>query len=401
MRKITILVASILAMVGCAENSKINNENLRPRITMSVDASKSEVEDTRIELASGVYDMLWEENDKIGLFIAGTGEKAVFEMSSLGDDRKSARFSGEIYEPETIDSYYAYYPSNTPFGGSIASFVLPSETTGATAPMLVAMHEETTIDNVQLIFKPVTALLELTLGFAADKVVIESNNGESLAGVYSYNIATGTGNSISGSTSVTLTAPAAGTHYLYMPDVTLAKGYKVTVVVGDNQMIKTVGYNTGKTFVAGEVTPLEISTFEPVSVTLGDVKTSYSYYTAGDSATANSVDGSTVYFTGASTFSGVSSTLVEECGVYCGSKKLVGTISGKSFTATNISGLSWGTHSVCAYVKVNGVEYKSASKSVYITGLPYEADWRSKDYSDWTFLSSNTTGQDRAVLHRR
>lgn len=391
MKNYFIIMLSLFAMVSCAK-SDLDNTPTRNRVQMSVSAVEGNNDNTRIEFNNSVYDMLWEADDQIGVFIAGTGEKATFSVSELSDDRKSARFSAEIYEPNAKDSYYAFYPATTPFGGSIASFVLPAETSGADAPLLVASVEDVAMNDVALSFKSVTAVLRLTLGFAADKVVVEGNNGEHLAGVYAYNLATDTPNAIAGSATITLTSANANQpYYLYIPAINLEKGYKVTVEVGGQKMIKSVGYTTGKNFVAGEVSNLSIDTFEPISVTLGDTKTSYSYYLEGNSSTANSTDANTILFNGISTFSGISSTLVDEVGVYYGNKKIVGTLTGKSFTVANATDLSRGSYDVCAYVKVGDVEYKSATTSVHITGLPYEADWRSNDYSDWTFYNTSTT----------
>ena len=191
MRKNIILMLSLLATVGCSQ-SEFDNIPTRNRVQMSVSAVKEVADDTRIEFNGGIYDMLWEADDQIGVYIAGTGEKATFAVSELGDNRKSARFRAEIYEPNAADDYYAFYPATTPFNGSIVSFVLPNETTGATTPMLVASHEATSRYEVNLNFRPITAVLELTLGFDADKVVVESNNGESLAGVCAYNFGSNT-----------------------------------------------------------------------------------------------------------------------------------------------------------------------------------------------------------------
>ena len=391
MKRYFILIFSLLAMAGCSK-SEFDGAQSRNRVTMEVSAEKSCVEDTRIAFNGTVYDMLWEADDQIGVYISGTGEKATFTLSQLGDDRKSARFYGEIDEPNAIDNYYAFYPATTSFGGSVASFVLPSTTPGANSPMLIASAEGVEMDKVSFKFRPVTSVLEIVLGFAADKVVLEGNNGEHLAGVYGYNLATNSANAISGSTTVTLTPSGAGTYYLHIPAITLEKGYRVTVTCGDKQMVKSVGYASGKSFEAGKVTTLAIDSFEPVTITLGDVKSSYSYYLEGNSTTANATDGSTIFFNGISTFSGISGVLVEECGVYCGNKKIVGTIAGKSFTVANVTNLSRGAYEVCAYVKVGGVEYKSETKTLHITGLPYEADWRSSDHTDWTYVNSSDGG---------
>ncbi|MBE6210227.1 MAG: hypothetical protein E7130_01125 [Rikenellaceae bacterium] len=375
MRKNIILMLSLLATVGCSK-SEFDNKPTRNRVEMSVSAikeiSSESSEVSRIEFNGSVYDMLWEADDQIGVYIAGTGEKANFAMDVLADDRKSARFRAEIYEPNAIDDYYAFYPVTTPFNGSIASFVLPNETTGATTPMLVAAHEGVAMGDVALNFKPVTALLELTLGFDADKVIVESNNGESLAGICAYNFGSNTVQNPTGSTSVTLTSATAGTHYLYMPEVTLSKGYKVIVEKSGQQMIKSVAYNTGKTFVAGEVTPLTISSFEGVTVNLCDVYTTYTLAQRKNSEANNTANTNIIFFNGNCSYSGISSTLVKECGVHIGGTNISATATNKQFSIANQTNKAQGSYEVFAYIKtIDGTTYKSTPTTVYITGLPY------------------------------
>lgn len=395
MKKFSILAASILAIVGCAKNADFDNVTTRNRVEMTVSATQNMSETSRVAFNGAITDMIWEANDKIGVHIVSTNETATFAVSELSDDAQSARFSSIIDEPAATDSYYAFYPATTEVSGTNVNFVIPAETEGAGAPYLVAAAEGVAMSDVNFTFKPVTALLELTLGFDADKVIIESSNGEYLAGILTYNCANGALTQPSASTSITLKSPVAGTHYLYVPEVSLAKGYKVTVVRGDQQMIKSVGYNTGKNFVAGEVSSLTISSFEAVSVSLCDVYTNYTLYTRGD-ASANSTDGHTIFFSGNCSFTGISNTLVEEVGVYYGSTKITATRSGKDFTVSNVTNVAKGSYNVYAYVKANGVTYKSAITAAHITGLPYEAAFNDANTATSTvFTSHGWSGNDR------
>ncbi|MBQ3261029.1 MAG: hypothetical protein IJA66_08040 [Alistipes sp.] len=399
MRKITILMASILAMVGCAKNAEFDNAPARNRVEMTVSAGKEisseSPEESRITFNGSVYDMLWEADDQIKVHVESTGETATFDLDVMGEGNKSARFRAEIYEPKALDSYYAYYPANTGYNGTNINFVLPTETTGATTPYLVAAHEEVAMENVALNFKPVTALLELNLGFAADKVVVESVNGESLAGILTYNCANGTITQPAGSSSVTLTSPAAGIHYLYIPEVTLAKGYKVTVTVGNQQMIKTVGYGKEKKFVAGEVTPLTISSFEGIAVNLCDVYTTYTLAQRKNSEANNTSLTNTITFNGDCSYAGLSSTLVKECGVNINGENITATPSNKKFTIDNQTGKGQGAYTVYAYIKlVDGTIYKSAEQTHYITGLPYTVNCKDVKYGDAGWTTTGTVANE-------
>ncbi len=402
MRKITILMASILAMVGCAKNAEFDNAPARNRVEMTVSAvkeiSSESSEVSRIIFNNSVYDMLWEADDQIKVHVESTGETATFDLDVMGEGNKSARFRAEVYEPKALDSYYAYYPANTGYNGTNINFVLPTETTGATTPYLVAAHEEVAMENVSLNFKPVTALLELNLGFAADKVVVESVNGESLAGILTYNCANGTITQPAGSSSVTLTSPAAGIHYLYIPEVTLAKGYKVTVTKGDAQMIKTVNYGKEKKFVAGEVTPLTISSFEGVAVNLCDVYTTYTLAQRKNSEANNTSLTNTITFNGDCSYAGLSSTLVKECGVNINGENIPATASNKKFTIDNQTNKGQGAYTVYAYIKlVDGTVYKSAEQTHYITGLPYSISFgNTSQPSGWTVSNTGTKDNGKA-----
>ena len=388
-------MASILAMVGCAKNSDFDNTTSRNRVEMTVLAAEQAPETSRVAFSGAITNMVWEANDQIGVHVASTGETATFVVKELSQDGKQATFRAIIDEPAAIDSYYAFYPSTSTVSGSEAIFNLPAETTGAGAPLLVASNQEVVMNQVALNFKPVTAILELTLGFAADKVVIEGNNGEALSGECKFNFADGSVSYPTGAASLTLTSPLQGANYLYLPAVELSKGYKVTVWVGEQQMVQSVAYATGKSFKAGEVSTLAINEFKPVTVNLCDVVTSYTLYTRGDSS-ANSTDAYTIAFNGSCSFSGISTTLVEECGVYCGSTKVVGTRSGKEFTVTAATGVAKGAHSVCAYVKAGGVEYKSAATTAYITGLPFSQELEGANPTGWS--CSNTLDQNGFMM---
>ena len=52
---------------------------------------------------------------------------------------------------------------------------------------------------------------------------------------------------------------------------------------------------------------------------------------------------------------------------------------------------SWGKCDVTAFVEVNG-ERLYAKEELWLTGLPYHADWRSRDYSDWIYTKITDNG---------
>jgi hypothetical protein len=168
----------------------------------------------------------------------------------------------------------------------------------------------------------------------------------------------------------------------------MTNGYVVTLTDGAGNVCSKA-YN-GKTFARGTTTRVDIAWSTPV-VTLGTPKTSYSYYAAGDSATANSCANNVIYFDGAvSTYANLQNAMVAQAGFIVDGKEYVATLdtATKSFSMGNVTVSSWGAKSVEAYVKTkDGRTIKSAAQTVHITGLPYHADWRSSSYSDWKLVS--------------
>jgi hypothetical protein len=166
----------------------------------------------------------------------------------------------------------------------------------------------------------------------------------------------------------------------------MANGYVVTLTDGAGNVCSKA-YN-GKTFARGTTTRVDIAWSTPV-VTLGTPKTSYSYYAAGDSATANNCANNVIYFNGASTFDNVQKAMVVEAGYIVDGQTYAATldVANKSFSIGNVTVSSWGSKSVEAYIKTkDGRTFKSAAQTVHITGLPYHADWRSSNYSDWKLV---------------
>ena len=65
-------------------------------------------------------------------------------------------------------------------------------------------------------------------------------------------------------------------------------------------------------------------------------------------------------------------------------------ITSGSATVTN---LAYGEYKVSAKLALNnGDSYTTATSVVYVTGIPYHADWRSKDYSDWSLYRISDKG---------
>lgn len=114
----------------------------------------------------------------------------------------------------------------------------------------------------------------------------------------------------------------------------------------------------------------------PVSVSMGSVTTSYTNK-------SNSLDGSTIY-TSANTVNMSSAyySHISEAGLYVDGAKQTASVSNGSFNKGNLSA-SWAAHTVQAYAVVAGTEYKSASTTVYVTGIPQTVSLTGAQPSGW------------------
>lgn len=107
--------------------------------------------------------------------------------------------------------------------------------------------------------------------------------------------------------------------------------------------------------------------------------TSYSLASNGKVTEANSHTAETVSKPTV-TFTGISAAVLAEVNATCtftvNGKTTSGTTSGTSFTGSDLTGLSWGSHTLTATVTFDGVNAAAADKGssvCHITGLPYRS----------------------------
>ena len=123
-----------------------------------------------------------------------------------------------------------------------------------------------------------------------------------------------------------------------------------------------------------------------LSVELGEVNTSYTYYTKQGASIANSKSGTSIY-TSDNRFNLDSSFVseVSEVGLTIDGVSYPGTVAGTTFNIGEITNQSWARHSVAAYVVVNGVRFESAAQNVDVTGIPYSVSTKGSSLpSGWS-----------------
>jgi hypothetical protein len=261
--------------------------------------------------------------------------------------------------------------------------------------MLVATAAKAGVGNIPMSFRPVNSLLHVAVSGVESlaKAEFSAFDGAALASTFGYNFTTDT-TFVEGSTEAyVVDNPAAEGFFFSLPaDLDMANGYVVTLTDAAGNVCSKA-YN-GKTFTRGTTTRVDIAWSTPV-VTLVAPKTSYSYYVEGNSSKANSCANNVIYFDGASTYANIQNAMVAEAGFIVDGKEYAATIdtASKSFSMGNVTVSSWGAKSVEAYIKTkDGNIFKSAAETVYITGLPYHADWRSSNYSDWKYTNISDVG---------
>lgn len=136
--------------------------------------------------------------------------------------------------------------------------------------------------------------------------------------------------------------------------------------------------------------------------------TSYSLASSGKVAEANNHAAETVSKPTV-TFTGISAAVLAEVNATCtfnvNGKSTFGTTSGTSYTGSDLTGLSWGSHTLTATVTFDGVNAAAdkGSSECHITGLPYSVEFgSSKNWYGWTSNSAKwvNTSIDKLQLNK-
>ncbi len=388
MRRFFVALAAVAAMVGCEKVDTATE--VRPDDKFVLEASIV-LDETRVVVDGEKFnEVRWVEGDVIRMVSA---EGLDMELTAMASGRRNVGFLGEGSAVADVDTYYAVYPS-TNIDASTVTFNY-AEQSGNDVAALVAKAESADADNLQLQFKPVNALLHVSVSGVESLAKAEflSFTDSNIAANFTYNFEDDTTSQSGSTASYTVTAPSVDGFFFALPaDLEMADGYVVRLTDASGNVCSKA-YN-GKTFERGTTTRVAIEWSTPV-VTLGTPMTSYSYYAEGDSATANSCANNIIYFPTPSTYSNLQKAMVLEAGVIVDGTAYSATLdaTNKSFTMGNIAVSSWGAKSVEAYIKTkDGRTFKSAPVTVHITGLPYHADWRTTDYPDWKYINGSDIG---------
>lgn len=406
-------MAVVAAMVGCqrADEPMVNaNDN-----KIVIDASIV-TDDTRVTVGGENYtEVSWEVGDVIRLE-SKKGMNTTLTATASG--KSNVRFEGAGSPVAEVDTYYAVYPNMNVSNGTIT--LNYAEQSGDDVALLAATPVEGSLAGLQMSFSPVNALLHVKVTGGVELAKAEFinygtetdlNTGKlkykDTYSTFTYNYTTDDITFNATAPALVVNSPSAdGFFFRLAPGLEMSEGYIIRLTdVNGNVCSKAY---KGKTFERGTTTRVEIDWTLP-SVTLG-AKTSYSYYLAGDSETANKCGNTEIFFvTGknnescASSYAGVQDAMITDLGY---------EIDGVEFAYSD-GKVSWdkGTNTFCindepkscnkklgektaikAFVVVEGKKYESTNY-VWLTGLPYKYNFvngslKAYENAGWTLNGS-------------
>ena len=121
------------------------------------------------------------------------------------------------------------------------------------------------------------------------------------------------------------------------------------------------------------------------------VRTSYS--NNGAKATTNDINGTELQVTASLSDSSIPSNFISASQVVYGS-----TTANIALGSTSKFTLAMGQYSCTVKATLaNGYVCSTPSYTTHVTGIPYHADWRSKDYSDWKYVDVTDGGASLQV----
>ena len=392
-----VLTAAALFLLGGCHEQELPPPSLPTTtpaaVLLNLSATRPEVceaPQSRAVLENG--SSRWESGDSIAVYAAsyassGTAQ-AMLHAVSLTDDGSGARFSGTVPEPAQTDTYYAAYPASAAVGTTSAVFTISATQSSTDRPQLMMMARSADAvprDGLVLPFAAANAFVHVSLGETVTgltSVVFESCGGETVTGAYTCSFDDGSVRmDPAGGTRITVESPGSD-FYIALPAVTLSQGYRLLFCRGSERMIKTYGYDTGKTLNKGAVYGVTVDAFVPVSADLSGVYTNYDVYRRQGAVAANALDGGTIYAESV-TVRGVPSKQIDDVtltldGVQiplsyssAGPGGVVYTVPEASRTVVKTSRKDY---AVEATITVNGEKYRTAG-TVSLTGLPYTIDF--------------------------
>ena len=390
MKKIFMALAAVAALVGCSKENTPMDVVAKNNVTVNASIV---LDETRVSVEGENFtDVKWAEGDKIQL-VSVAGTYMTMTADELSETRDQAYFSGEGSVAAAEDTYYAIYPA-VAISEGVATINLAKQS-GDDAAVWVAKASSKSAEEINMSFTPANALLHVTVSGVETlaKAEFKAFDGSALAQQFVYNFAEEVASTSGEVAAYAIETPANSFFFSLPADMDMTAGYVVSLTDAAGNVCSKA-YN-GKTFAKGTTTRVNIEWTLP-SVSLGTPMTSYSYYAAGDPATANSCANNVIY--SSASFSGIQKAMIAEAGYIINGKEYVAaSVDAASKTIGNVTVSSWGEKSVQAYIKTkDGKEYKSSeTATVHITGLPYSYNFVNGSLDAYRNAGWSTNGKLR------
>ena len=373
MKKIFFAIIALAALVGCNTNVMEEVATTPAYLTTSFEVDlngESRAFDKDLNWS-------WKSTDEIAAF-QFAGEQTVNKLT-LKDNGKfgTDEFKYATPDPATFVFVYPFaaYDAEKQDVGYVQ--------TGEWTPTLVGIVENATVNNIGTVeMNHMSAAFEI-------RVWDEGSNKDSktLKNIKEATITSKT----DGGVSASLTNRSTNTVVFNVAGGE-DKGKNVVYdikLVDENDRTYTIS-NKELNFVNGKRTILNVEWKYPKPATVSFLAYSSYNESDGDVIKNDNLSGNTIYVKDVVVANAEAADVASVKLLLNGSERADIT----SGSAT-VSGLGYGAYTVSAKLTLkNGYTYTTPESVVYVTGIPYHADWRSKDYSDWKYTNCKDNGSN-------
>ena len=415
MKRFFMALAAVAAFAGCSKSVE-PAVDMNEVVEINLSASIAE-DDTRVSISGEKFtDVSWESGDVIRVW-SNKGTEANLTAQSAG--KSNVHFKGTAEAVADVDTYYGVHPQSAIMYGTVTvgdnyidvNYAEQSGGVDSNAVLLAGMATEVSPYDINMEFKPVNALLHVSATGVATiaKAELMSLDGAQIPASYRYSYESNTCEHLDNMvSSIVVNNPSSSEFFISLPaNLDLAGGYVVRLTDGSGNTCSKA--YAGKQFVQGTTSRVAFEWSTP-TVTLG-AKTSYSYYAAGDAASANKCANNAIYFVSgindepcSSSYAGVQDAMISDVGYRLGSVDYTYSAGQISWDKSNNTfvfneqptyNVLWGEQNdVRAFIIVDGKRYYS-SNNLWITGLPY-----SYDFEDGSLDKYRTDGwKDNGTLN--
>ena len=365
MKKIFATIISLAALVGC--NTPVNETvvtTLCAPMEVALDGN-SRAYDNNLEWA-------WEAEDTIAALQA-EGDMTVNTLTL----KENGKFGTDNF----------VYATDAP---AVFMFVYPAEAldmqtgfkyiqTGVWTPLLIGYAYDATVGNIgNVVMEHQSAAFEIRVWEAGRQTrkkitaaTITSTTSDFLNGASNYA-------TVEGLDSDTVVFNLVNGDYAFELSLTDAEGVIYNVAV------PSMNFAVGKRTVLNVEWKAEPAKEATVSFL------AYSSYNEsdGDVIKNDALSGNTIYVKDV-VVADAQATDVASVKLLLNGSERADITSGSA----TVSGLGYGAYNVSAKLTLkNGYTYTTPESVVYVTGIPYHADWRSRDYSDWKYTNCKDAG---------